>query len=510
MSTPYRTLFFGKLTQLSDFSTGGAEAQTTIDMPVLRDGKGRFVLRGTSLAGALTATAQKRYKSKLPRSITSKGYQDEDHENKPVPSNWILHNAHLAEGCKPKLMVRQQVKINEITGAQEEGALFDIEVLSHTDENGTPISWNFLMEVNTFDAKTDENAGCLEEQLAALALQQWAQQGAFLGRKTAAGLGWFKLENLQAIRLNTSQADQWPNAFKSPFVAAETLYDSQLDLQRLSASNRKQWQDAFGLAQLPANDWQTKRYRYTLTPGVNPDGYGLDGYLVGGHSVDDVMGLVREKLSKPPGCEPKAGKDNKGKDVYPEAFYTKPSAQPVLDANNQPYIPGSSIRGVFAHECWRLLSINKPNHKGITHRNNPEAQNSYNKLFGTTEESSYIFFSDARLKPGEEWKSLFLHNHAQDEFIGGVYGKSKHMRCAITSGELHGEIVINAPAADMPKHEQLLRGAIEMAQHGLLAVGSKQWVDSGWLTWTFEEVAEDTSLTPSGEPSEVPKEVVNG
>lgn len=511
-SKMYRTLFVGKLVQKSEFSTGGAEVQTTIDMPVLRDGAGRFILRGTSLAGALIDTARKRFKGELPRAITSKGHNEVDEA--PVPSNWILHNSHLKEGCKPKLMVRQQVKINEITGAQEEGALFDIETLSHIDDIGNAISWDFLMEVNTYDANADENDHFLEEQLAALALQHWAEHGAFLGRKIAAGMGWFALQDLKAVRLTTSQASEWPNAFNSPMAVALDLANNpekEVDC-RVNASNNTDWETEFGLQHLNTDNWQTKRYRYSLTPGVNKDGYGLDGYLVGGHNVDDVMDTVREHALKPAGYSLEISEDRDGKKIFPEAFYTEPSAQPVMDAQNEPYIPGSSIRGVFAHECWRLLNTEKPNNKGTTHRHNPDAPNAYNKLFGTTEESSYIFFSDARLKEGQDekkekkWQSLLLHGHAQDEFIGGVYEGSKHMRCSLISGELQGEIVITAPEEEMAQHEQLLQAAIDMAKHGLLAVGSKQWVDSGWLTWAFEEATQTTSLNASEEQ----KEAVNG
>ncbi|UAA37401.1 hypothetical protein KIH87_11815 [Paraneptunicella aestuarii] len=542
----YRTLFVGKLVQKSEFSTGGADAQTTIDMPVLRDGQGRFILRGTSLAGALIDTARKRYKGSLPREVTSKGHSKVDEA--PVPSNWILHNAHLQEGCQPKLMVRQQVKINEITGAQEEGALFDIETLSHIDAKGNPISWDFLMEVNTFDAlsqgkpearldeKADSNGQILEEQLAALALKHWADHGAFLGRKVAAGLGWFQLTDLKAVRLTTAQADKWPDAFQSPKETADDLVNNPAHevSRHIYASDNEDWNEAFGLQQLPIGHWKTRRYRYSLTPGIDADGYGLNGYLVGGHNVDDVMDTVRKQASKPPGYEPEPEqrKNDRGEviKVYPEAFYSVPSSQPVMDAQNDPYIPGSSIRGVFAHECWRLLNCGKPNNKGVTHRNNPEANssetnNAYNKLFGTTEESSYIFFSDARLKEAQpqgqgekqeqpqaqeqeqekkkNWDSLLLHGHAQDEFIGGVYESSKHMRCSIISGALEGEIVITAPEEDMAKHEQLLGAAIEMAKLGLLAVGSKQWVDSGWLTWTFEEDAQAAPVNDESKQQEV-------
>ncbi len=488
MSTqPYRTLFIGTLEQQSEFSIGGSEVDTTVDMPLLKDGKGRLIIRGTSLAGALIDTARKLFAEDMPQSITSKGKKSQSNEGEQerveerkegslTPSSWILHNAHLMPGCYPDVMVRQQVRINEITGAQEDGGLFDLEVVAHKTEAGAATQWQFLMEVKTW--KGDPK----DEQLAALSLGHWCEHQAMLGRKIATGMGWFKLKQLQAVRLTTEHAEQWPNATQTPIEAAKALAVND-NVTALTYASSKDWQKAFALAELKPRTWQQIRIPYSLKPGNN--GYGLDSYLVGGHNVDDALDAVKEHCITPPGY------------TLPEEWENEPTAQPVMDANQQPYIPGSSIRGVFAHECWRLLNLE---HKSHIQRTDAEQDNLYARLFGTVNDSSQIFFSDARLKEGEQWQAMLLHNHAQDEFIGGVYGNSKFMRCTLVSGELAGEIILSAPEDEMPQRLELLKAAIQMAEHGLLAVGSKQWVDSGWLQWQFDTSAyEQTTNSATAE-----------
>ena len=84
----YRTIFVGTLVQDSALSTGGTDTLSGVDDPLCRDGEGRFTLRGTTLAGALIATARTLY-PKIPPEICV------DATNKPdktplTPSLWRI------------------------------------------------------------------------------------------------------------------------------------------------------------------------------------------------------------------------------------------------------------------------------------------------------------------------------------------------------------------------------------------------------------------------------------
>ena len=139
----YKTLFHGTLVQKTAFSIGGNNPNEMVDSPICRDGNGRFVIRGSGLAGAMIATARGLYKdldAQISEDTPSKQYtqytwekqqksagvKDEDFtmlEN----SIWHFHHSHPIND--PELEIRDGVGILQATGAAAEGAKYDLEVI---------------------------------------------------------------------------------------------------------------------------------------------------------------------------------------------------------------------------------------------------------------------------------------------------------------------------------------------------------------------------------------------
>ena len=88
----YRTIFTGNLVQQSALSVGGNEPSGVVDSPCCSDGLGRPTLRGTTLAGALIATARK-IVEKLPGGITVDDHQHTSTSEFAL-SAWRFFNAH--------------------------------------------------------------------------------------------------------------------------------------------------------------------------------------------------------------------------------------------------------------------------------------------------------------------------------------------------------------------------------------------------------------------------------
>ena len=210
---PYKLLIRGELVQQTAFSNGGNDAQSSLDMPLARDGQGRFTLRGSSLAGAFIATARELFDD-LPEEIsegtpteqlTKQAGKKVEELPRMKESVWIFHHAHPLETRNPE--IRDQVAISQKTGAARHTAKFDLEVLPA----GT--RWGFLLEVDRYRAASGRAA-----TIAWHVAQAWRQR-CWLGREVARGLGWMKLENLRCIELDASQVHLWPDAGLEPWEA---------------------------------------------------------------------------------------------------------------------------------------------------------------------------------------------------------------------------------------------------------------------------------------------------
>lgn len=454
---PYRTLFHGVIIQQSDMCSGGSEQLSDIDMLPGRDGKGRFVIRGTTLAGAMLNTASK-LGYKIPVQVTN----DSDNNNSR-PSLWKTNNSFPAQGC-PQTQLRQYVKIEPETGAAEDHALFDMEVIVR----GT--QWHFLLEVITDAKLIKEPDEPTPEQLAMAVLSDWQQDFFFLGNRAVAGTGWCKLESLEVMRLSQSADHLWPDNRYTPQENLKRLRAAEPGIPFLSEDEQQE-------SIRPFKNIERKMHREVITlqlkAGPNTDVktgevWGLDGFFIGGHGAEQPFSFYEDEYSNggwashfslPEGYTLLDHQD------LPDHFF-------VYNEKGQPFIPGSSLRGVLHHQIRRNLS-NADNLEAIL-----------NNLFGTTEQSSDLYVGDAQLLEGSDWQGMVLHNHAEDEFTGGVYGSNKFVRCAIIEGTFECQIIVeHTNQATLQEHLKLLRDAIALGAQRQLPIGGKQWVDSGWIQW---------------------------
>ncbi|KUI97417.1 RAMP superfamily CRISPR-associated protein [Vibrio sp. MEBiC08052] len=466
----YRTIYRGTLKQISDMSIGGTEAISPVDMPLAKDGQGRYVIKGTTLAGALVYTLNK-LNVRFPKEVA---FDDEYHRHHDEPrelgpSAWKVSNSYLSSDHQNvKTQLRQYVKIDAASGAAEDGALFSMEVISRG------VDWDFLMEVNTriepsrLISQQDETVPTPDE-LAQLALRHWLREGVFLGRRSVAGNGWFELSAVEKLTLTTEHIDCWPNNELTP----------QASFDRLKKMKSVQ------VCQLePAENAHSNRIEieFTLTAGPyrDDDGkeWGLDGFLIAGHAAEQPLDIDNSYLKKHIG--------------FPEHYsynvhHDEPDRFFVQDQNGQPFIPGSTLRGILHHEISRILIS-----EDATLAQSKELQPKIEQLFGSTDVSSRLFVGDATLDKTEaaktaDWQGLILHNHAENEFTAGVYGSNKFVRMSIVNGTFRGKIILEAANSQtLQEQHDLLLQAIEKGKKRQLPVGGKQWVDSGWLEWDIE------------------------
>lgn len=457
MTKPYCTLFTGILIQSSSFSTGGNEPHVNVDDPLALDGLNRPIIKGTSLAGALIDTTRKILSTHPPEFICYPPEERQDEsKNSLRPSCWRFFNAHLNKEQDLPYENRQGVKIREDTGARQGGAMFNVETL--------PVGtrWQFILEVDTSIAEGGE-----AEKLAAAALLEWQRGHCWLGRNVARGMGWFKLDQLQALRLTSDEVLQWPNSFDQH--PGNTIKKLKPELNRSIAADA--FINKFSINTLnknskPDNSWQIKKWQVSLKTGLSTNGYGFDALSVGGHE-DNLFDNIWDKdhyLS--------------AKDIKPGVSENNfnPDHTIVMTLRNdkrEPFIPGSSIRGVLRHSLLRYFGESE--------------QDLLNELFGSTETSSPLLISDALLTG--EWKAIQLEHHAEDEFKGSTYGSGKFDRIALLEGEFKFTIALETQSPNDANIE-LLNKILELAKIGHIPLGGNQWRGLGWLTWSVDERSE--------------------
>lgn len=479
---PYRTLFVGTLVQDSALSVGGTDTLSGVDEPLCRDGNNRFTLRGTTLAGALIATARTFYP--IPTAISV------DETNKPpldeqslTPSLWRVYTSHpLPSKNDIKPEARQGVGIHAQTGATAEGVLFDAETLPP----GT--RWQFLLEVDSWRA---EKLQVPAEKIAAMALLEWQQHRCWLGRAVARGLGWLHLEDLKAYCLNTEQVMLWPNSLKP---LNKVLKEIEQD-KKITTFEGEQLAQHFNLKD--DEKFQAKRFyleiQGSIHVGERKNGYGLDALSVSGHAANLALSHWDADHYRFPEGKRKPEDKRKNDDFNPDSSI-------VLTYRNgryEPFIPGSSIRGVLRHALSRCLR-----RKGKTiHAPNDEIPQEIPKdivanLFGYVSEkkaqSAALLVQDAYLSNGWEnnWKAAWLQHHAEDEFSGGVYGIGKFDRVVLLQAEFSWRMVIETKKQKQAQaYYQRLKPIFELGEQGHLPLGGNQWRGLGWVTWRIDKIS---------------------
>jgi CRISPR/Cas system CSM-associated protein Csm3 (group 7 of RAMP superfamily) len=473
MTAPYRTLFVGTLVQDSALSTGGTDTLIGVDDPLCRDGKDRFTLRGTTLAGALIATARTLYHKIPPEICIDETNKPADKEAPLTPSLWRVYTTH-PEKDTIKQEARQGVTIHAQTGAAMDEALFDMETLPP----GT--RWRFLLEVDTRRA---DKLGVPAESIAAMALLEWQRHRCWIGRAIARGLGWLHLEELRAYCLKTEHVKLWPNSFESLDKVLQNIHGNVTAI--------KDFNQHFKLSE---NENRAKRFYIEMQGmihvGEQDNGYGLDALSVSGHAANlglsswDGKHYLSPKGKKPEHCQNDFAPDNSIVMTYRNGGY-------------EPFIPGSSLRGVLRHALSRHLRRQGDNHIHAPSEGRQEEisdKDSVAQLFGLVAKKkakgAALLIQDAYLVEGK-WQAAWLQHHAEDEFSGGVYGTGKFDRVALLQAEFGWKMVIEAENEEQAQnYYQLLEPILDLGKKGHLPLGGNQWRGLGWVKWELNKISE--------------------
>jgi len=459
----YRLLIRGTLVQESAASFGGTEQDHWADAPLCRDGLGRYTLRGEGLAGALTAMARKLFRT-VPEAILGGG---------GAPSVWRPFISHPEQPDTILAELRQCVRIDPETGAADDGAMFDLEILPR----GT--RWPFLLQVDLNRVPEAQKPAVLA--VTARTLKAWENGYCWLGRGVARGLGWCSLQDTKVVSLAASEA--WPDAF-----AADYPHGAAGRLTERGASTLTEF--AARAPKIPADgDWRWQEYELVLSFGTG-DGekrYGADLLSVGGHGTIEVdppwPGLDRLLLP-----EAMTGKS------YEKHW--NPDGYPAVSGNSlTPILPGSSLRGPLRHGLARWLRMKAPpGAVGVLaplhrlmgalkgERDAPESDGTEPKHL-----SSPLLVRDAYLSDDCcDWKMALVHAHAEDEFSGGVFEGSKFDRVALMDAKFKTRMVLEARKSEMAELKEILDVALALAEGGWLGVGGAASRGFGGCRWEIE------------------------
>ncbi len=458
----YRTLFVGTLRQTTALSVGGRDLPSVTDAPLCRDGRGRFTLRGQTLAGALVATARRL--GDLPTFISGDVTQ-QNNKQMPPPSRWRSFASH-PEG-EPASEIRQHVGIDPKTGAAMETGLFNLEVLPA----GT--CWPFLLEVDS----SGEDGG-LAEAIAWRALKEWQAGRGYIGREVARGLGWIRLDGLYVVRLDINipdHIDAWPNAERSDDYPA---YVAELMQRFYSARPERVLNDKSTAA--------TLELPFSISVGIRDKGYGLDSLSIGGHAESEVMASWQDTHY----LAPTSLKPEQRAGLFDPDFAL---VMTTVNGVRRPFIPGSALRGPLRHALERHYRANRlwatyesrlrqffgalGNEKSGKPANE-EVSNAY---------AAALLVSDAELVDGH-WQAAWFQLHAEDEFTAGAYGSSKFDRLALIDAKFTGRLVLETANAEQEQDFQYLLDTLQtLAKRGDIAIGGGQWRGHGWVSWQFDE-----------------------
>lgn len=473
----YKTLISGTLVQQSAFSTGGNNPNNLVDSPLSLDGLGRPIIRGTSLAGALIAQAKQlgeigeQISQGLPNAQKSK---DASTDLRLRESVWRFHHAHLSNNQSLDHEYRSGVAISNATGAAKEGAKFSVETLPA----GT--RWDLLLEIDEY---LDDSENALATAL--LSLEEWCLGHCWLGRDVARGLGWMKLENMQVYRLSPEHAAIWPNSTKDTHTIiqqdlAHTLLTDFDSLYKHLLPQRKT-QQLIGTG------------RITINPRVDDEEtpWGLEMLAVGAEdSAWSPQSLSDEQLIMPEVFDPTTRDSLIDEKITHQdnllAWTNVATTQEgELLEGPQPYIPGSSIRGVLRHALEDFSKLaSEPS----------GASNILTQLFGSMEHSAELLISDAYLsKP--DYQAVILEMHAEDEFTGSTFATSKFDRTALVQGSFEFKLALQTSHPTALQHyRRLFQQLNQLGNQHFLPIGASQWRGIGWVHWQFE-LEQDNNLT---------------
>lgn len=508
---PYCTLFLCTLEQLTAISLGGRDddADNTLhDLPLVRDGQGRPVLTGRTLAGALVATA--RTFLEVPDDVSLIGGAPDDMAR--PPSLWSVWNAHpvadVPTDSRPGNALRHD------TRAPASHMLFDTEVLPPGQ------SWQLLIEVwHPRPVEADNAAagatssGRRAAATLALALQEWARGRCWLGRRVARGLGWMHLRQCQVIELPRTKAavDAWPKAdlgsLDRIFNHLQTLKEHAPNRLAASLDDYLQRNEANAGPKKPQRAFV--RWPLTLSTGAylvqhdqqqGPQSYGMDVLSLGGHrgSAVSAEDLKEGRLLRAP---------EQRWEAYTHAF-APDFAVAVQPGSVVPDVPGSAIAGAWRHFLSRLAraagqAVLDPatgqSCGGGTAAAGADGAGAdavtplFGFVLGDQARASALLIRDASMVSATDWKVALLEKVALDEFSQGAFKGAKFNRMAVFGGKWRFELVQEVALADheraheeLPSATALVHALLDAAEQRRVAIGGGEFRAYGHLPVTVD------------------------
>ena len=175
-----RLLISGTLIADTPWHVGGAEEDIATDLPLARNGRGRYYLPGSSLAGALRSWLADAFWPERERLERLWGFQEDDRGH---ASYWIVEDVELTEEVLSLAEIREGVGINRVLGTAHEGILYDRAIVPR----GTECPLELVVEVA---AQGDWPA---VEALCGHLISAWTAGDLRLGAGKSRGLGRVRL-----------------------------------------------------------------------------------------------------------------------------------------------------------------------------------------------------------------------------------------------------------------------------------------------------------------------------
>ncbi|MBI3269240.1 MAG: hypothetical protein HYZ53_09480 [Planctomycetes bacterium] len=439
------TIFTATLVQDSALSVSGVDRESTSDQPfTVVDGVP--LLSGRGLKGAAVAMARRFFEEPLPRTVSEASTR----RTALRRSAWEFANARPATATIPRL--RSGVGILHKTGARAQGVLYDREVVARGTE------WPLELRVDWRYDPTEavEAEGILGYVLA----RHWAEGRCWLGGGVSRGLGWCRIKDLLAYRLDPTAYDKWVESGR------RSLPPPQDKIPEVE----------------PTKDWcfRTRDVRLRFgeyVPNDQQPPWGVDMLAVGPH--DSEQGL------QPPGSGQWARPVWTGEEMPPQTDL--PTDRALLMEGSSPLLPGASVRGPMRHAFSRRCNTTGP---GVKDPNLVQGavgeKDEAGRVFGTVKKSSRVLIRDAVAEPG--WAAARLHMHAEDEFSAGSFESAKRDAVRVLKGDFQVRIVVEGPndAAVAELAVQVDR-LVALGALGHLPVGGHKTRGAGWGRWKSED-----------------------
>lgn len=460
------TLFAATLVQDSALSVSGLHRETSADQPfALVDGVPTLVGRG--LKGAAAAMA-KRFFDPLPRAIS-----DDIKHGALRRSAWEFADATTTGVTR----IRAGVGIRQKTGARAGGVLYDREVMAA----GT--KWQLSIRVDRSYTLDDAEFTEVEGILGYVLAEHWAKGRCWLGGGVARGLGWCRVEELKAYRLDEVSYEAWVKSGRTKLPAA--LAAAPI------VSPTRHW--CFRTLDVNISFGEYK-------PAESEPAWGLDMFAVGPHDAERSVQPTGDGTWAKPAWATNAN--------TPDLLGTDGAI--LMDGpagEEHPLLPGASVRGPLRHAFSRMERA-AGHHVKDPHlvQGDVGDDDVAGQAFGTVSKSSRILIRDARAEG--EWAAAKLHMHAEDEFSAGSYGSAKRDAVRVLQCVFPVRIVVEgATAEEVEPLVKLIDRQVAIGALGHLPVGGHKTRGAGsghWQAklWVNDDVKKARSWTPPIEPGQ--------